>query len=141
MLFPRNRDKSKTHFLYSERTNLACSLHYKSFMFSNVKSAKRQLFAAAAIGLLLISPTLADDQQVPKCVDVRKLVIYRAFGYDHIVNVDNHCKFSVDCAIWTNVNPKKIRVKVASGDRAEVLTFRGSPARIFTPYAKCHEAK
>lgn len=110
-------------------------------MFSQVKSAKRQLFAAVVMGLLLISPTLADDQQVPKCVDVSKQVFYRAFGYDHIVNVDNHCKFSVDCTIWTNVNPKKTRVKVADGESAEVLTFRGSPARTFTPYAECREAK
>jgi len=62
---------------------------------------------------------------------------YRAYGYDHIVHLRNDCQRNARCTISTNVNPKRLKVRVNSGERIEVLTYRGSPSRVFSARVAC----
>jgi len=73
----------------------------------------------------------------PACVTVRSEVRYRAYGYDHLVHLKNGCPKAAKCTVTTNVNPTPIRVIVPPGKTTTVLTFKGSPARRFTPKVSC----
>jgi hypothetical protein len=81
--------------------------------------------------------TAADGADVPGCVRWRSEARYRAYGYDHLVTVYNGCEAPAVCTVTTNVNPDPIGVQIAPGKEAEVLTFRGSPAREFQARVRC----
>jgi hypothetical protein len=93
---------------------------------------------ALLLGALLLVPALA--RAAPGCVDVSFYVVYRS-GYDHIVHLANHCDRSSTCSVSTNVNPEPTLVGLAPRQELDVLTFRGSPARVFTPRVTCQDAK
>lgn len=61
----------------------------------------------------------------------------RAYGYDHIVHVQNGCLKDASCSVATDVNPDAVIVKVAKSTEVETVTWLGSPAREFTPKVKC----
>lgn len=61
----------------------------------------------------------------------------RAYGYDHIVHVQNACTQDASCSVATDVNPEAVTVKVPKGTEVETVTWLGSPAREFTPRVKC----
>jgi len=90
-------------------------------------------FAAA----LLLSGVVSAGTPLPACIEVSSEARYRGVGYDHIVRIDNHCDTTAVCDVSTNVNPEPIHVTVPSKQAAEVLTFRGSPAREFTASTQC----
>lgn len=90
------------------------------------------------LGLSLSGLALAEG--TPGCVDVSFYAIYRV-GYDHIVHLANHCDKASVCSVKTNVNPNPIIVTVPAKEDVDVLTFRGSPARVFTPHVTCTDAK
>lgn len=71
------------------------------------------------------------------CVDAWGEARYTNYGYDHIVHLRSRCRVRVLCEVSTNVNPRAIRVSLPAGESLEVLTFRGSPTREFTPNARC----
>ena len=71
------------------------------------------------------------------CVDAWGEARYRNYGYDHVVHLRSRCRVRVVCEVSTNVNPKPVRASVPAGESVEVLTFRGSPARDFTPNVSC----
>ena len=73
----------------------------------------------------------------PDCIDVWGEVRYGSYGYDHVVHIRNRCEAVAECDVSSNVNPTPSRVTVAPKAEAEVLTFRGSPAREFSPRADC----
>src|SRR5205814_9404745 len=77
----------------------------------------------------------------PSCVTVTSDAFYRNYGYDHVVHVTNGCAGAVVCAVSTDVNPEPQRLSVPPKTTADVLTFRGSPARSFVPRVDCHEAR
>ena len=87
---------------------------------------------------LAVAPFAADAAPKATCVQVHAEARYRNYGYDHIVIVRNGCDKKALCDVSTNVNPEPVRVEVPAGGATEVLTFRGSPAREFTPRATCH---
>jgi hypothetical protein len=62
---------------------------------------------------------------------------YRNFGYDHVVHIANSCSRPAQCLVSTDVDPKRIRVKVAAGLHKEVVTRKGAPSRKFTPNVTC----
>jgi hypothetical protein len=66
--------------------------------------------------------------------------VYRS-GYDHIVHLANHCDKSATCSVSTDVNPERIVVTVGPKEAVDVLTFRGSPARVFVAKVTCDVAK
>jgi hypothetical protein len=76
------------------------------------------------------------DPQHP-CITYWGEAQFGAYAYNHIVYVDNGCDEDARCQVWTNVNEKKQTVDVPSGETKDVVTFIGSPAREFTPYARC----
>jgi hypothetical protein len=80
---------------------------------------------------------LAGDEPRLACVEYWPEVRYRNYGYDHLVHLWNRCDVRAVCDVASDVNPKPVRVEIAARDRIEVLTFRGSPAREFTPQVDC----
>ncbi len=71
------------------------------------------------------------------CVQAHGEVVYGALGYDHYVTVTNSCDREFACRVSTDVNPTPIDVVVPALQSVSILTFRGSPARVFTPYVTC----
>jgi hypothetical protein len=71
------------------------------------------------------------------CVTVSADVRYGSPGYNHWVIIDNACLHAIACVVSTDVAPEPIPVSVDAKSRAEVLTFRGSPASVFQPRAEC----
>ena len=62
---------------------------------------------------------------------------YRSYAYDHIVHIRSGCPRRVHCTVSTNVNPKSMKVSVRAAGQTEVLTFRGSPSRVFASTITC----
>lgn len=97
--------------------------------------------AAAALLLSSLAPihsTHADDRQAPECVLATKSVVYRAFGYDHIVRVENTCAHAMSCRVSTEGAPEQT-VELEAGEHKEALLRRGSPAREFDYRLVCTE--
>jgi len=88
----------------------------------------------------LVCSRLGDDNPAA-CIEARGDVRYGALGYDHYVSVVNSCDRAFDCTVKTDVNPSPIDVAVPPLQTVVVLTFRGSPARVFTPIVTCSAAK
>lgn len=100
------------------------------------------LLASAAVLATTLVPARAVEQEQAQnpsapCVRWRADSIYRNYGYDHVVTLFNGCDAPATCTVTTNVNPDPIGVQVAPGKEAEVLTFRGSPAREFEARVRC----
>ncbi len=75
----------------------------------------------------------------PECVHVRTEARYIAYGYDHIVEIENECEKTMLCTVMTDVNPQASSVSVAAGQTRSITTFRGSPAREFKATVLCDE--
>lgn len=105
------------------------------------------ILAAFAVSLAVVAGAHAQRRQtptelpggldVPDCVHVTGNARYGALAYDHIVTVQNQCDYAVSCVVGTDVNPAPQSVRVDAGHTEMVSTFRGSPAREFTPRARC----
>lgn len=78
------------------------------------------------------SPARADA-----CIRFWAEARYAAYGYNHLVHVQNVCRAAATCVVTTDVNPEPQAVEVAPGGESVVNTFLGSPARAFTPQVKC----
>lgn len=87
--------------------------------------------------------TDASAQKVPPsaaaltCVMVTGEASYASVGYDHLVHLHNKCDKAAVCTVATNVNPEAATVSLAPGEKQTVVTWRGSPAREFTPDVSC----
>lgn len=90
-------------------------------------------------GLALLSTARAADRSDTSvaCVSSWGESLYRNYGYDHIVHIQNRCQKTVLCRVTTNVNPDPVEGTVAPREERELLTFRGSPARDFVPKVDC----
>jgi hypothetical protein len=98
------------------------------------------LASAAVLATTLVPAGAADPAQnggSPPCVRWRADAIYRNAGYDHVVTLYNGCQAPAVCTVTTNVNPDPIDVQIAPGKEAQVLTWRGSPAREFEARVRC----
>lgn len=82
-------------------------------------------------------PRVPEASQKVKCVDSWAEARYRNYAYDHVVHLLSRCRTEVVCFVSTNVNPSAVRVELPAGAEMEVLTYRGSPAREFTPNVRC----
>jgi hypothetical protein len=87
---------------------------------------------------------VSTDRSVPfaasealACVEFQPQVVYRNNGYDHIVHLRSRCDRATACSVATDVNPTPADVAVPPREQIAVLTFRGSPAREFTPHVSC----
>lgn len=93
---------------------------------------------ALAASTLLVLP-LGTAAATP-CVIARAEARWAAYGYNHIVHLENTCVEAHTCTVATDVNPAPQTVDVPGNGAVEVLTFRGSPARVFTPAVACVRA-
>ena len=75
------------------------------------------------------------------CVDVSGEASFASVGYDHIVTLTSGCKKRMTCSVKTNVNPEPASVELEPGQTQSVVTWRGSPAREFTPDVTCVPSK
>ena len=93
----------------------------------------RVLWAASVILGVLVLVSVhgrADNRQAPDCLQSNKTVIYRAFGYDHIVELRNSCPSGVHCELSTSTEQAQ-SVTLEPGEDKHLLLRRGSPAREF----------
>jgi len=73
----------------------------------------------------------------PVCAKWWTQVVATAWGYNHVVYVENQCDQKMSCTISIDVAPQPITAAVAGKERAEVVTFRGSPSREFHAKVEC----
>jgi len=72
----------------------------------------------------------ADDRQAPDCLLANKTVLYRAYGYDHMVELRNTCPSTVSCELSSDGTEAQ-QVVVEPSEQKHLLLRRGSPAREF----------
>jgi hypothetical protein len=78
----------------------------------------------------------ADD--IKNCYSVRGEARYGALAYKHVVIVTNRCELTLQCEVWTDVDPTpRHSVSVGPKSEAEVIVRAVSPARAFTAYGEC----
>lgn len=94
---------------------------------------------ACVMGLAAVlgATAVAQNDGNPECIEVSGQARYDGTGYLHIVRVRNGCDRPAECDVWTNVDAERHHVRIPAGDRAEVITRRGSPAYAFEPDARC----
>ena len=92
-----------------------------------------------AIALLqMLAPAYSQGPDGTQCYTVTGEAVYVLTGYNHVVTVTNDCGKTVQCEVWTSVDPEpKIPVTVGSGGAKSVTARRGSPASAFTAYGEC----
>jgi hypothetical protein len=81
----------------------------------------------------------AHGQKPAKCEKVTLAAVYRGYGYDHEVTIENSCAKPIDCDVTTNSNPELTKIKVAAHATENVIMFHGSPAREFTADVACKQ--
>lgn len=94
-------------------------------------------FFALATGGGLQAQDAGKQDKPGDCVEVRADASFASVGYDHIVTLKSSCKKRVTCSVKTDVNPDPARVELEPGEQKSVTTWRGSPARVFTPIVNC----
>jgi hypothetical protein len=78
------------------------------------------------------------QQDITQCAVVTGSVRAEAYGYTHVVTLQNRCDKPVACEVWTDVDPEPRKtLRAAPGQSDEVITRRGSPARDVTAYKAC----
>lgn len=86
------------------------------------------------------APLSADDdaESMKNCYHVRGEARYGALGYNHVVIVTNTCDVTLQCEVWTDVDPSP-RLPLTLGPKAtEEATCRlNSPARGFKAFGEC----
>ncbi len=87
---------------------------------------------------LLVAPEATAGESVT-CVTVTAEARPVGGAFNHIVGLDNGCEHAVRCTVATDVNPEAQKVTLAAGGKQELVTFRGSPARVFTPQVSCQK--
>jgi hypothetical protein len=91
------------------------------------------LAARLALALVFVSRVAAAQSCITSLAQAR----FDGGAYDHWVSVTNECPLLVYCSVWTDVNPSPQVVPIEPGQAVDVLTFRASPARVFTPQVVC----
>jgi hypothetical protein len=92
----------------------------------------------ALLSLGVTASTSAAAQEKPsECIRAWFDTRYGNAGYDHIVRLASTCGAPVTCDVSSDVAPKPVSIQLPGGSSQEVVLFRGSPARQFTPHAEC----
>lgn len=95
--------------------------------------------------LFLALPALSqgeDGRDMRNCYSVRGEARYGALAYKHVVIVTNRCEVSLQCEVWTDVDPTpRQSVTVGPKSEVEVMTRNNSPARGFKAYGECKKAQ
>jgi hypothetical protein len=78
----------------------------------------------------------SEDKKKPPCWSFESSVRYVS-GFDHLVTIKNDCEKPAFCTVSTDVNPVEQKVTVNAKSSETVLTYRGSPARVFVAKVNC----
>lgn len=112
----------------------------------------KRLFRAYVVGACIFSvawPSAAQKRapanrrqellpDISTCAEVSGSVRVEAYGFTHVVTLTNRCTVSVECDVWTDVDPEpRVTLRAGPGASAEVVTRRGSPAREVTAQKIC----
>lgn len=95
--------------------------------------------AAPALALQEDGPGEAPPERANDCVRHTTSVRY-VMGYDHLVHLESSCSRLALCDVRTDVSPEVVEAAVPPGGKETVVTFRGSPARIFEATVDCRFA-
>jgi hypothetical protein len=105
-----------------------------------MKAVARFVFAALFV-LAATLPALGQGEggdDIKNCYSVHGEARYGALAYKHIVIVTNRCDVSLQCQVWTDVDPSpKQSVSVGPKGTAEVIVRNNSPSRSFKAFGEC----
>ena len=105
-----------------------------------MKAVARPIFAALFV-LATTLPALGQGEggdDIKNCYSVRGEARYGALAYKHIVIVTNRCDVTLQCEVWTDVDPSpKHSVTVGPKGSGEVIVRGNSPARSFKAFGEC----
>jgi len=104
-----------------------------------MKAVVTSLFTALVV-LTTALPALGEegDGDMKNCYSIRGEARYGALAYKHIVIVTNRCDITLQCEVWTDVDPSpRQSVSVEPKGSAEVLVRAVSPARAFKAFGEC----
>lgn len=101
---------------------------------------RTSFIALFAVGMF--TPTVGvaqnDDRSIENCYDVRGEARYGALAYKHVVIVTNRCEVTLQCKVWTDVDPSpKHEITVEPKGTKEVIVRNNSPARLFKAFGEC----
>lgn len=96
--------------------------------------------AAPAEALQEDAPGEKPSEYANDCVQHTTSVRY-VMGYDHLVHLESHCSRPALCEVRTDVSPEVVEAAVRPGGKETVVTFRGSPARVFEATVDCRFAQ
>ncbi len=61
----------------------------------------------------------------------------QAYGFKHVVHLDNQCPKPASCDVSTDVSPEVQKVSLAKDERIEVVTYLESTVANFVPKVVC----
>jgi len=95
--------------------------------------------ALLALAMAVPATVVAEGaNDIKNCYQVRGEARYGALAYKHIVIVTNRCDITLECEVWTDVDPTpKHKLTVGPNSEGEALTRSNSPATAFTAYGEC----
>ena len=74
--------------------------------------------------------SVAAAEGAADCASVTASTRLEAYGYTHVVTLNNRCSAPVSCEVWTNVDPSpRLTLRAKPGESAQTVTRRGSPSR------------
>ncbi len=105
-----------------------------------MKAVARSVFTALFV-LAMSLPALGQAKggdDIKDCYSVHGEARYGAFAYKHVVIVTNRCDVTLQCQVWTDVDPSpKQSVTVGPKGTGEVIVRNNSPARAFKAFGEC----
>jgi len=93
--------------------------------------------AAPFLFLVVGLAATARADKTPACIRSWGETVATGFGYNHVVVIDNTCDKAATCTVSTDVAPDPIQASAPAKQRTELVTFRGSPTRVFKPKVEC----
>ncbi|MGB5697745.1 MAG: hypothetical protein WBM46_18985 [Polyangiales bacterium] len=105
-----------------------------------MKATARFLLAALFV-LATTMPAFAGaegETDIKNCYSVNGEARYGALAYKHVVIVTNRCDITLQCEVWTDVDPSpKLPLTVGPNSSGEVLVRAVSPSRNFKAFGEC----
>jgi len=105
-----------------------------------MKAVARFVFAAMFIFATTL-PALGQEEgenEVKNCFSVHGEARYGALAYKHVVIITNRCDITLQCQVWTDVDPSpKQSVTVGPKGTSETIVRNNSPARGFKAFGEC----
>lgn len=104
-----------------------------------MRAVVTSLFTALVV-LTTALPALGEEggQDIKNCYSVHGEARYGALAYKHVVIVTNRCDITLQCEVWTDVDPTpRQSLSVGPNGTGEVIVRSSSPARGFKAFGEC----